>query len=87
MDNVPNPPNVLTKVRAKVRCNSITDYGNYVSLQVSAVYGKDNSENGNFAKATPTLNLTMSIDAGMPASGFFKPGDYYYLDFIPTEKE
>jgi hypothetical protein len=67
-------------VKAKFRCNAITDYGGQKQAQMSAVYS-DKGENADFAKATPYGELKINIDSEMPASNYFKPGKSYYLHF------
>jgi hypothetical protein len=60
-----------------------TDYGqgmNYKKVHLGAVYGKE-GENAGFAKATPSGECWLQIDAGMPAAEWFKPGKKYYLTF------
>lgn len=71
-------------MRAKFRCNAVTDFGTQKQAQLNAVYGKE-GENADFAKATPFGDLKINIDAGVPASNFFTPGKEYYLDFTPVE--
>lgn len=76
------------KVRAKMVCNSITKTGSpqkpNISVQLGAVYSADpESENKSFAAATPSANLTLNIDAGMPAASAFELGGHYYVDLIP----
>ena len=70
----------MNKVKAKFRCNSVTDFGGQKQALMSAVYSQT-GENADFAKATPSGELKMSIDAEVPASNFFAPGKEYYLTF------
>lgn len=77
-----------TRLRAKFHCNSVTDFG-YGSQEVklSAVYDSEhNTENNQFAQATPNGTLTMTID-NPNAKGFFKPGLEYFLDFQEAPKK
>jgi hypothetical protein len=80
------------KVRAKMRCNSITKtgYGNGqhgVTVELGAVYSSDpRSENKDFAAATPTASLKMTIDPGRPASEAFDVNREYYVDITPVPK-
>ena len=67
-------------VRAKFHCNSIESYIHGTRAKLTAVYGKE-GENHDFAKATPSGIVEISIDEDVPASTFFKPGEEYYLDF------
>lgn len=73
------------KIRAKFKCNSITDNGYNKSANLTAIYG-DNGENADFAKATPSGSLQISIDKDTPASEFFQPQQDYYLVFEKVEK-
>lgn len=70
----------MPDVKAKFRCNSVTDYGSAKEAKLSAVYSSQ-GENADFAKATPSGDLTIRIDAGVPASELFQPGKEYYLFF------
>lgn len=76
--------NIMHKVRAKFRCNSVEDFGTNKQAKFSAVYSKT-GENADFAKATTFGEMKMNIDSGVPASEFFIPGEEYYLDFIPAK--
>lgn len=72
----------FSKLRAKFRCNSVTDFGHgSQEVKLSAVYdSQHNEENNQFAKATPMGTHVMTVD-NPNAHGFFKPGLEYYLDF------
>lgn len=77
---------VMTKVRAKFQCHSVTDTDyNQVVAHLSAVYSEE-GENKDFVEATPCGNLDMHIDKNAPASKFFEQGKTYYLDFTEAEK-
>lgn len=67
-------------VRAKFRCNSITDYGTRKEVKASAVYGNE-GENADFTKYTPSGELSMHISEETKAAEFFKPGEEFYLTF------
>lgn len=67
-------------IKAKFRCNSITDNGYNKSANLTAVYGSQ-GENADFVKATPSGTLTISIDKETKASSFFEPQKEYYLFF------
>lgn len=67
-------------VKAKFKCNSVTDFGGVKQAQMSAVYGKE-GENADFAHATPYGELKINIDSGVPANSYFQPGKEYYLTF------
>lgn len=67
-------------MRAKFRCNSVTDHGTMIQAQLGAVSDDGTPENERYHKYTPSGSLTMTIDN--PALGeFFVPQSYYYLDF------
>lgn len=72
---------MANKVRAKFRCNCITDYGDQKQASFSAVYAHDSDENADFTKATPWGELKINIASDVPANGFFKPKQDYYLTF------
>lgn len=71
-------------VRAKMVCNRMVteDYGSaqYRKVFLGAIYGKE-GENAGFAKATPSGECWLQIDADMPAAAWFKPNKRYYLTF------
>jgi hypothetical protein len=67
-------------IRARFVCNSITDNGFNKSASLTAVYGKE-GENADFAKATPSGTMSISIDKDTKASEFFVPQKQYYLTF------
>ncbi|TIX92512.1 MAG: hypothetical protein E5V24_13520 [Mesorhizobium sp.] len=74
-------------VRAKFRCNAVTDFGNgSKKVELSPVYqgSKPDDENTGFNKATPSGRLEMQID-NPKASVQFEPGQSYYLDFTPAD--
>jgi hypothetical protein len=74
-------------VKAKFKCNAVTDFGGNKQVMMSAVYSST-GENADFANATPSGSLSMGIDANVPASNFFTPGKEYYLtfdEFVPAE--
>lgn len=70
----------MNKVKAKFRCNSVTDFGGQKQAVMSAVYSQT-GENADFAKATPYGELKINIDSEVPASDYFKPTKEYYLTF------
>lgn len=75
----------IETVTAKFKCVSVTNFGGSKSANLSAVYGTT-GENADFARATPSGQLQIGIDAGVPASDFFKPGESYYLVFKKAPK-
>ena len=74
----------MSKVKAKFKCMSVTDFGAYKQAQMSAVYSRE-GENADFAKATPYGDLKINIDSEVPASDFFIPTKEYYLTFEAAE--
>lgn len=68
------------QVKAKFRCNSVTDNGYNKSANLTAVYGTG-EENADFAKATPNGTLNIGIDKDVPAAAFFEPLQDYFLYF------
>lgn len=74
----------MSKVKAKFRCESVTDFGQQKRADLRAVTtGSD--ENKTFAKFTPSGTLSVTIDDETPAAGFFKPGEEYTLLFEKAE--
>jgi len=71
-------------VRAKVYVASIsrTTYGGQVRLQAVS-RGQDNKE---WAAATPTANIEMTILNEIALAEFVDPGDEFYVDFTPAPK-
>lgn len=70
----------MATVKAKFRCNSVTDFGGYKRAKLSAVYSQA-GENADYAKATPNGDLEIGIDQSTPAINYFQPGKEYYLVF------
>lgn len=75
----------MQRVKAKFVCNSITDFGYNKQAKLTAVYGKE-GENADYAAATPTGTIEISIDKDRPASAFFNPRDEFYVYFEKIEK-
>jgi len=81
-----NPLNIMSKVRAKFKCYSVEEFaGGSKTAKLSAVYS-EKGENAQFAHATPSGNLSISIDSQTEAVNFFKAGEEYYLDFSLVPK-
>jgi len=76
----------MQKVRAKFKCDSVEEfaYGGKTA-KMSAVYS-EKGENAQFAHATPSGNLSITIDSQTEAVNFFKPNEEYYLDFSLVPK-
>jgi hypothetical protein len=73
-------------IRAKFTCYDVTETtsGNF-SVQMGAVYGTE-GENADFAKATPSGQLMLSVDKHTLAAKEFVRGAEYYLTFDKIEK-
>lgn len=73
------------KVEAKFKCSSVEEFaGGYKEAKLQAVYGNGGG-NEDFAEATPSGDVSITISPGRLASDFFKPGAEYYLDFTQAE--
>jgi hypothetical protein len=73
-------------MRAKFKCDSITEYGyGNKEAKLSAVYEDGSQENNQFAEATPSGNLTINIDKNAVAKDFLVAGKDYYIDFKEAE--
>ncbi len=68
-------------VRAKFRCNSITEFQGGKSYNFNAPYGSE--ENKKWAAATPNGKLEITINNHDAQK--FEVGKHYYLDFSPAE--
>ena len=67
-------------MKAKFLCLEVTKFTGSKKAKLVPVYSQV-GENADFAKATPSGELSITIDGGTQASDFFEPGEYYYLDF------
>ncbi len=76
----------MNQVKAKFKCNCVTDYGTQKQAVFSAVYSQDSEENSDFTNVTPYGELKININSEAPASGFFKPSENYYLTFSNAPK-
>ena len=74
----------MSTLRAKFKCNSVTNFEFGKQAKLSAVCGTE-GENKDFTKATPNGQLEISISKDVPASDFFEPGNDYYLTFEKSE--
>ncbi len=70
-------------MRAKFRCNSVTDTGSQVQASLNAVADDGTPENERYHKYTPSGALTITID-NPDLGDFFVPQGFYYLDFSPA---
>jgi hypothetical protein len=75
------------EVIAKVKCNqNIADeQGQQHNVKLSAVTD-GSEENKSFCRWTPTMDINTFISDETPASGFFEPGEEYYVTFRKVEK-
>lgn len=71
------------KIRAKIRVSTVTQYDAGQEVVEAHAVHVGGAENTSFAKYTPSLNLSITID-NPEAKGFLKPGAEFYLDFIPA---
>ncbi len=55
-------------------------------IALQAVYGPEGSPNAQWSKWTPCAALTMSV-TNPGAFGKVLPGQFYFVDLIPTDKE
>lgn len=81
---------MISKVRAKFRCESVTEHDAGTgaapqrAISLVPVYGKDGSANAEWSKWTPNGSCKLTI-TNPDVVGFFRPGGEYYLDFTPAE--
>lgn len=81
----------MDQVRAKFQCQSEKRfpamYGGNKQFEFHAVYGTA-GENGDYSAATPQgrIELTVTPNTGAAASGFFEPGESYYVTFTKVPK-
>ncbi len=73
-------PIALTSVRAKFSCSSVEEFTHSSVAKFGAIHSSK-GENADFADATPSGQLQITISKGRPAAEFFEPGKSYYLDF------
>lgn len=77
----------MASTRCKFRCHSVIDsYGDTKVVNLSAVYAPDDpeSENGQFWTATPSGQITLTINNPAGAA-IFEQGKDYYVDLTPAE--
>lgn len=67
-------------IKAKFKCNSVTDNGHSKRADLSAV-SSEKGDNADYAKYTPAGSLSINIDNGTNAANFFEPQKEYYLTF------
>lgn len=82
----------MKTTRAKFQCESVTNRDNYgkryqtVILNAVCSDGDKQSEDNQFAEATPSGRIEMSI-SNQDAIDLIKPGRKYYIDFTPEKDE
>lgn len=67
------------RVRAKMRCGTVTNREHASDVELNAVHSAT-GENADFADATPSGKLTLTISKGRPAIAAFTPGTEYYVE-------
>lgn len=73
-------------MRAKMQCQSVTDFGTTEQVTLAAVYSSDpSSPNFVWSKASPSAQLSITI-SNPTARGHFKPGVEYFVDFSEAPK-
>ena len=70
----------MARLRAKFKCDSITEYSTNKTAELSAVI-TGSEENKSFSKFTPNGRLSISIDSDVDASNFFEVTKEYFIDF------
>jgi hypothetical protein len=71
-------------MRAKFRCDSVTDFGGSKKAKLTAITN-GSEENSDFNKYTPSAELEIHI-CNPNALDYFKPDEEYYLNFSKAEK-
>ncbi|OCK53186.1 hypothetical protein BA768_01125 [Chryseobacterium sp. CBo1] len=74
----------MKTVKAKFKCEAVTNFETAKEVKLSAVYGTS-EENKDFSKYTPSGHLSIRIDNETEASTYFEPGSEYYLEFSKVE--
>ena len=67
-------------IRAKMRVNSIHDFGYSKTISLQCEYDNTIPEDQRFQKATPSGSITMQVD-NPAAAARFAVGKTFYLDF------
>jgi len=70
----------MQRVRAKFRVHCIDDYPDSKNIHAYPI-SSGKGENKDYAEATPSGKLELTIDKTRPAADFFETGKEYYLDF------
>lgn len=72
-------------VKAKFICSGKFANGYNTTVNFYAVYGTE-GENADYAKATPSGNISLNIDNDTKAADFFQVNESYYLTFEHTAR-
>lgn len=71
-------------MRAKFTVQSVKEFGyGGKEAELNAVYS-GNAEDNEFAKATPSGSIKITVD-NPAAKDFLVPGKSYYVDFTPAD--
>jgi hypothetical protein len=72
-------------ITAKVRCNTKTESGDGDARQANVTFYPDYADgrNAEWAAATPSLNLTMTLNGR--AADLFEQGAAYTLQFVEND--
>ena len=73
------------KSRCKVYVQSVTIHGWGEVINFAGVMDDGIEENKRFNSFTPNISMTISI-TNEALLGKYRPDQYYYVDFTPTEK-
>jgi hypothetical protein len=77
--------NGMKTIRAKFNVVSVTEYSyGGKKVELTAQYASGKPEDNQFAKATPSGNIVISID-NPDTKDFLIPGVSYYVDFTKAE--
>lgn len=79
------PKEYSTVITAKVRCDNKTESGEGDARQAVVTFGADYADERNkeWAKATPTLSLSMTLNG--KAADLFEQGSAYTLQFVEED--
>jgi len=81
MNNSPAPCAPTMRAKLKVSSVNLTEYGDEVKFDASYT---NTPEDNSFSAATPIAAMTMTV-SNPALRGTIKPGQKFYLDFIPAE--
>ena len=81
----------VRKMRMKALVGSVRKVVNHIGeasceeVSLQAVYN-DGGVNASWCKWTPSINFNFTI-SNPAAFGLLHPGDFYYIDLVPTTKD